>query len=132
MQKMVMMDMVLEENPRGEFKTQTIAVPIKLRDQILGIINVKSTHPEHRLSQREITILQAAAERIALALENARLFEQAQERVLREQTLAEITSKISSSINLNNLLQIAVEELGNAIPGAEVVVQLQDAETRNK
>ena len=68
---------------------------------------------------------QATAERVALAMENARLLEDAQRRALKEQKISDITSKIGQSINLRNVLQTAVEQLGQAIPGSDVIIQFQ-------
>jgi GAF domain-containing protein len=45
---------------------------------------------------------------------------------------ADISGKISSSINLRNVLQTAVEELGQVLPGSEVVIQFQTEQGRKK
>ncbi|MBI3152827.1 MAG: hypothetical protein HYZ21_11880, partial [Chloroflexi bacterium] len=52
--------------------------------------------------------------------------QESQSRAIKEQIISEVTSRISSSINLKNILQTAVEELGNAMPGSEVVIKLQN------
>ena len=46
-------------------------------------------------------------------------------RANKERAIGEISSKISASVNMRNVLQTAVEELGRAIPGSEVLIQLQ-------
>ena len=58
-------------------------------------------------------------------MENARLLEDAQHRAVKEQKISDITSKIGQSINLRNVLLTAVEELGHAIPGSDVIIQFQ-------
>ena len=64
---------------------------------------------------------------MALALENARLLEDSQRRASKERVIGEVTTKISQSINLRNVLQTAVEELGRVMPGSDVVIQLQSS-----
>ena len=77
-------------------------------------------------SEEEMGLIQTVADRLALALESARLLEDSQRTAAKEQAIGEITGKIGSSINMRNVLQTAVEELGRALPGSEVVIQFTD------
>jgi len=70
---------------------------------------------------------QAISERLALALDNARLLQDSQRRAAKEQKIGDVTAKIGASINMRTMLQTAVEELGRALPGSEVVIQFQSA-----
>ncbi len=106
-----------------------LSVPIKLRGQVIGILNVQSGS-SHAWEEDEIDIAAAIADRVGLAVENARLLEDSQSRAARERTIGEITSKIGASINIRNVLQTAVEELGHILPGSDVIIQLKD--TRDK
>lgn len=67
-------------------------------------------------------MIQQAADRLAGALENVRLLEDSQRRASKERLIGEITSRIGSSINMRNLLQTAVEELGRALPGSDISI----------
>jgi GAF domain-containing protein len=71
-------------------------------------------------------LAQAIADRLALALDNARLLFVSQRQTAKEQKVSEVTAKIGASINMRNVLQTAVEELGRALPGSEVVIQFQN------
>ena len=86
---------------------------------------MNQTDETHSWTEDELAIAQAIAERVALAMENARLLEDAQRNAVKEQRISDVTSKISRSINLRNVLQTAVEELGRVIPGSDVVIQFQ-------
>lgn len=108
----------------------TMVVPLKLREQVIGVMKIKAPVREHQWTAGEIELAEAISERLALALENARLLEESQRRVLREQALSEIAGKIGASINLRSVLQTAVEELGRSLPGAEVVIRLQNGNSR--
>lgn len=100
-----------------------IVVPIKLRDEVIGILNVVSDG-ERVWDQDEVDISEAVAERVALAVENVRLLESSQSQASRERTISAVTSRIGASVNMRNILQTAVEELGRIIPGSDVVIQL--------
>ncbi len=104
----------------------SIVVPIKLRGQVIGALNIKAPTKDRRWSNDEINLAEAISERLSLALENARLIQESQRQVIKEQTISEITGKIGASINLKNVLQTAVEELGRAMPGSEVLIKFQN------
>lgn len=103
----------------------TITVPVKLRGQTIGVLDVRSKTGSREWTRDEITLLEAAAERAALALENARLVESAQRRASRERSIGEISAKIGSVSDFELILQTAVEELGRKLSGAtEVTLEL--------
>jgi GAF domain-containing protein len=104
-----------------EKESASIGIPIKLRGQTIGVLDVRSKKGPRQWKQDEISILEAAAERAALALENARLVLSAQRRAARERAIGDISAKIGSVSNLEAILQTAVEELGRKIGGATEV-----------
>lgn len=105
---------------------EAYTVPVQLRGASIGRLRVSPPLTGHQLTESEIAIIQATAERVALAIENARLVLESQNRAAKEQIIGQITGKIGSSINLRNVLQTAVEELGKAIPGSEIVIKLEN------
>ena len=108
-----------------EKSSSTITLPIKLRGQIIGVLEVNSKTGKREWSRDEITLLEAAAERAALALENARLVESAQRRASRERSIGEISARIGSVSDIESILQTAVEELGRKLSSAtEVTLEL--------
>ena len=108
-----------------EKASSTIAVPIKLRGQLIGVLDVRSKNGQRHWTRDEITLLEAAAERAALALENARLVDSAQRRAARERIIGEISTRIGAASNFDAILQTAVEELGRKIGGAEVTLEIE-------
>jgi GAF domain-containing protein len=97
-------------------------VPIKLRGEVIGSVDVRA--PDNRKwEQDELDIVTAIIERAALSLENARLLQESQSRAAKEAKIGEVTAKIGSSINIRNVLQTAVQELGQVIPGSEIIIQ---------
>ena len=103
----------------------TVAVPIKLRGQTIGVLDVRAKNGQRPWKPDEIALLEAAAERAALALENARLIESAQRRAARERAIGDISTRIGAVSNLESILQTAVEELGRKIgSAAEVTLEI--------
>jgi GAF domain-containing protein len=104
--------------------TANISVPIKLRGQTIGMLDVRPKKGQRQWTQDELAMLEAAAERAALALENARLVESAQRGAARERAIGEISAKIGSVSDRDLILQAAVEELGRKIGNTEIVIEL--------
>jgi GAF domain-containing protein/HAMP domain-containing protein len=109
----------------------TIAVPIKLRGQTIGTLHIKAPTKDRKWNQDEINLAQAVSDRLALALDNARLLQESQRRAAKEAKIGEVSAKIGASINMRNVLQTAVEELGRALPGSEVVIQFENSDGDN-
>ncbi len=114
---------------RSNRSQPSIAVPVKLRGQTIGVLNIKSPTKNRRWSQDEINLAQVISDRLALALDNARLLQESQRRAAKEAKIGEVTAKIGASINIRNVLKTAVEELGRALPGSEVVIQFEQNES---
>jgi len=75
-----------------------LALPLRTSEGIIGALDVQSTQAE-AFGESEIETLQKLADQIAIAVENARLYAEAQEETRRAKTLAEasqITGRISS------------------------------------
>jgi len=58
----------------------TLAVPVSLRDQVMGVLGFQDA-PDRQWTADELAIIETVAEELALALENARLFDEAQARL---------------------------------------------------
>lgn len=98
-----------------------ISVPLMLRDQIIGQIEMATSE---ELQPEQKNLIEAIATQAALALENARLVEESQSIAARERLANEITAKVWSSATMNAILQTTVRELGRALEAAEVVIEL--------
>jgi GAF domain-containing protein/HAMP domain-containing protein len=106
-----------------------ITVPIKFRGETIGFLDAHSLNGDRKWTPEDISLLEAAAERTAIALENARLVDSAQRRASREQAIGDISTKIGAISDLDAIIQTAVEELGRKIGrAAEVTLELNTEE----
>lgn len=103
----------------------SIVIPIKLRGQVIGALKVNAPEQDRTWTRDEVNLAETISERLSLSIENARLIQESQRHAFKEQTISEVTGKISASINLKNVLQTAVEELGRAMPGSEVIIEFE-------
>jgi GAF domain-containing protein/HAMP domain-containing protein len=110
--------------PEQDERQPVIAVPIKLRDKVIGVIHIRAPEKSRAWSQDELVLAQAVSDRVALALENARLLEDSQRRASRERAITDISSKISAASDIDSILRSTVEELGKTLGNAEVAIQI--------
>jgi GAF domain-containing protein len=98
-----------------------VVVPIKLRGETIGNLVVQSPSAG-RLTQDQLDLIKAVAERVALSAENARLFEETTRRAERERMVSDITGRIRSMNDPQTMIQTAVEELRKALGATRVEV----------
>jgi GAF domain-containing protein len=104
--------------------TTRLTMPIRLRGQTIGFLDVRPRKGARQWTQDELAVIEAAADRAALALENARLVETAQRRAGRERAIGEISARIGAVSDRDLILQTAVEELGRKIANSEIRIEL--------
>jgi GAF domain-containing protein len=109
-------------------KRSTVAIPVKLRGEVIGVIHIESNDPSRRWMEDEVSLVDAVAERAAVALENARLFQDARRRAVKEQSISEATAKISSAMNIENILHATAEELERVLGVSEISIRFQGRE----
>jgi GAF domain-containing protein len=87
------------------------------------VLDIRSANASRRWSDNEIAIVQAVAERVALALENARLFEETTRRADRERTVSEITTRIRSTNDPQLMLKTALDELKRVLGAENILIR---------
>ncbi|HXQ32444.1 MAG TPA: GAF domain-containing protein, partial [Anaerolineales bacterium] len=117
---------IVTEQPNGsEERRSTVAVPVKLRGEVIGVLHIESNDPSKEWQKDEVSLVAAVAERAAVAMENARLFQDARRRASKEQTISEATARIGSALNIENILHATAEELERVLSGSEIVIQFE-------
>jgi putative methionine-R-sulfoxide reductase with GAF domain len=107
-----------------------IAVPISLGDEVLGVLDVQHNLVDG-LTEQDANLLQAVANQVAIALRNAREYQTAQARAERQQLLNQINQKIQTTQNMEDALQIAVRELGQAVGATKTRARLHTTHSTN-
>jgi len=102
----------------------TVILPIKIRGNVLGGIKLRKSENEGKWTQDQLELINTISEQLGIALENARLLEEARRRAIREQIIGEISTSVSSSTDMAEILRSAVQELGSKLGGAEVTLEL--------
>lgn len=93
----------------------TISIPIVIRGKQLGMISIRQSGRDHAWDENETRTLQSIVDRLSFALENARLYSDAQQRASKERVIGEITTKIRGANDPNEMIRVAIDELKQAL-----------------
>lgn len=97
--------------------------PLKLRDQEIGQLILELENPA--LKDEEKTFIEAVTNQAAVALENARLIEKNQRQASYDRLLSDVSRKVSSSTDLDTILQILLREIGQVMKASDGMIQLK-------
>ena len=114
----------LKGRQQPEKQNDAVVIPVQLRGQTIGRLKLSAPDNRREWTDDELVMVQATAERVALALEGARLLDEAQRRASRETFLSEVAAKLSTSFQLDSILRDTVQELGQTLTNSTVTFQL--------
>ncbi len=90
-----------------------LAVPLKVRGQIIGVLYVDNKARNALFSLSELELLSAFAGQAAAAIENARLYTQTDQaltaRVAELQTMQTIDRQLNAALDLNRVLEVTLD-----------------------
>jgi GAF domain-containing protein len=110
-------------NPQLPETRAELAVPLLIGDQVLGVLDVQSDQL-NAFTEEDANIQLTLASQVAIALQNAYSFTQAQKQAEREALLNAINQKIQSATSVEAVLQIAARELGHALNVPRTIAQI--------
>lgn len=99
-----------------------LAVPIRLWDQTLGVVNLRFANDA--IPQETVALVQQITEQLALSLENVRLLEETRARAARERLTGAATARMRETLDIDTVLQTALQEMGELLGLAETEVRL--------
>jgi GAF domain-containing protein len=114
-----------DEQPLPGQAQSGLAVPLTVRDEVIGVLGLQEIGQDREWSPQEIALVEAIAQQVAQAAENLRLIDETQQRAAREARVNEIGEKIQGAQSLEEALQIAVREVGLSLKAPQTAVQVE-------
>jgi putative methionine-R-sulfoxide reductase with GAF domain len=97
-----------------------LAVPLMFRNHLIGIIDLEAAEADF-FNESHVNLLELLASRMAMAIENARLYRRSLRQARKLQLLNEISRELSSVLVLNELLRLSpLQHLPGRRPHANV------------
>jgi phosphoserine phosphatase RsbU/P len=112
------------DNVRSE-----LAVPLMLRGKCVGVLDIQSRHPDYFTPEQQ-SILTLLASRLAVAVENARLFQRVRAQAETLLLLNEVGRETSSILDVEELLRRAAEQTKRVIDYQILSIMLYDEDQK--
>lgn len=102
--------------PRELETRSEVDIPIKVGGEVVGVINVEDERVD-AFSPEDLSILTTITDYMSIALENISLLRKEREARLLAETLARVTLKLSSTLELENVLDLILEHVSSIVSG---------------
>lgn len=90
-------------------------VPLQIRGRAIGVFHVNIFDQPYYFQPDEIALCCAVANQVAIAIENARLFEAQRSQLRLSQTLQQVGSLLTTSLSLNELYETLFDLLAQVV-----------------
>jgi len=113
--------MALWGQERGDLERigAELLIPLKAKDVLVGVFAVGRKLSDQAYSQDDRLTLTTLANQTAVAIENARLYEETQRRLRESEMLNRVRASIISALELDKTLQVIVDSAVQAVPHAQ-------------
>ena len=105
-----------------------LAVPIKVRGEVVGVVDTYKASETGQWSQKKIPLVQSLPEQLSVALDSARLYQETQQQAERERMVSEITGRMRETLEIDSVLKTAASEIYQALDLHSVVIKLENPE----
>ena len=109
------------ENASSESQA-TLAVPVEFQEQLLGVLEIVDDSPNRIWNRDEQRLVEQVADQLALALENARLFQETQTSLSRTQALYTVGQSAIGFENIDELLQAVTNTIADLLPADRTLI----------
>ncbi len=106
------------------FESSSVVVPVKIRDQVLGVMEFNKPETAPQWTEEEVVLLETLCEQLGLALERARLYEDSRRRAADESMVSQVAARIRETLNVDTVLQTATREMRDMLNLAEVEIRM--------
>lgn len=103
---------------------KTLAVPIQVRNQIIGVVRLVKPPEAQTWTQDETADVNRLVNQIGAALESARLYQDTRQRAELERAIAYVTGRIGAEPEVDTILRATAESLGSLLTDCEVSVKI--------
>jgi GAF domain-containing protein/HAMP domain-containing protein len=112
------------EGAEGGDGMPTLAIPIQVRGQVVGVLDFRKGENGERWTDEEIALLETLTDQLGVALESARLYQATQRRAAHERSVGEISDQMQRATDMETLMRITAEELNRTLSGSRAYVRL--------
>lgn len=101
-----------------------LVIPVRMREAIVGALVAENTRHNRAFDDWDVSTGQAMADQLGVGLQNVQLYESEYRRREQAETLREVAAVVSSSLNLKEVLERILVELGRVIQYDSAAIHL--------
>ncbi len=105
-------------------KGQVLAMPIRVSGHVVGVVTGRKPDEAGAWTEDEISLMETLAEQLSVAVERARLYRETQLSAARQRTIAEVGARMRESLELEDMLRVAAQEIRKAMGLSRIVVRM--------
>ena len=111
--------------PENKKNLPELKIPIRIHEETIGFLTAHKTEKDgDEWSTEEAELLGVLSEQLAVTLEGARLYQETQQRAIRERVIGDASIKMRETLSIEKVLQTATEELHKALGSMETKIWL--------
>jgi PAS domain S-box-containing protein len=103
-----------------------LAAPLQVGQRLVGVITLATTDAERQFDAADLHLLTLFAQQAAIAIENARLFNETERRVTELATLTDVGKALSSTLHVDEVLQLIYDQTRRAMHAQDMLIVLYD------
>ena len=103
-----------------------LAAPLTVGSRLVGAIFIADANPARQFSPADLHLLNLFAQQAAIAIENARLFGETERRVAELATLTDVGKALSSTLRVDEVLQLIYEQTRRVMYAEDMIIALYD------
>ncbi|HOK53433.1 MAG TPA: GAF domain-containing protein [Armatimonadota bacterium] len=109
--------------------TSAMSVPLKARGRVIGVLNANTVEKGRRFGPREVEFLSTIANQVAMAIDNAQLYDRLSRRSAELASLLQISEAITSILDLRQVVTLLSQKFMAMTHVEACVILGYDAET---
>ncbi len=112
----------------GFYSQSWLGVPIMVKDQALGLIALSDAHP-HAFNESHLRLMQTLSSNVGVAIENARLFQEEQQRVAELAIINSVQAALAAELNIQGIYDAVGDKIREIFHNADISIRIYDPST---
>ncbi|MBN2379037.1 GAF domain-containing protein [candidate division WOR-3 bacterium] len=112
----------------GKSSSSWLGVPMKIRNEVIGVMTVQSFDPEITYTERDMELMQLVANQAAQAVENARSYSDLEHSLTELSVFSEVGRALGATLNLDELIEVIYTQTSRVMDTQSFYIALHNEE----
>jgi GAF domain-containing protein len=115
---------MVEARPVAAAIGGAVAIPLKVRGQVIGVLDAHKPAEARGWTEEETTLLEMLTEQLGVALDSARLYQDTERRAAQERLVGDVTARMRQTLDVDAVLRTAAQEMRQALGLSTIAIRL--------